>query len=541
MWAFSTRTTTGIAMRAAAVNGRALTLMGYSPSALGLAAWVLGAVVSVLGVVLAAPATGLDETNFTLYVIPALAVLLVARLRSVWVVAIASLVLGSFQSVITFYSSQSWWPTWGQVGLQDALPFAVIVIALFVFGGRLPARGSTDAASLPKVRIPELKVTTTLVPCGVVLVALLSTHGTYRFGVITSITVALIALSYVLITGYLGQISLAQIAFAGAAGFMLSKLTTSWDVPFPLSLLVSALVAGGLGLLVAVPAFRIRGTQLAIVTIAAAVTMQEFVFSNPSLTPVAGNAVGEPTLFGLNLSVQRGHDIATLAFGITTLVVAAAFFALFVVLARGSTGRAWLAVRSNERAAASAGVDVRAVKLAGFAISAVIAGSGGALIGYSRGQLSASSFTVSTGLLMLAVTYLGGMTSVSGALVAGAIGPLGLVYVVLNAHIAFGKYYALVAGLGLIVSTVLNPLGLAGKTYEQWLWLRASVARHRTTGPPTASPQIASQPIASQQIASPPAASPQTASAQTASPQTASPQTIAAAPKVIADGGRYVR
>ena len=145
------------------------------------------------------------------------------------------------------------------------------------------------------------------------------------------------------------------------------------------------------------------------------------------------------------------------------------------MLARGRTGRAWLAIRSNERAAAAAGINVRAMKLAGFGVSAFIAGGAGALIGYSQGQLTADSFTVGIGLLMLAVTYLGGITSLTGAMVAGAIAPLGIIYVVLNNHINFGPYYDLVAGIGLVLTVVLNPMGISGKTYEQWQWVRARV------------------------------------------------------------------
>lgn len=479
IWAFFSSTNIGVAMRAASANSRGLALMGYSANLLGVAAWVLGIVVGTAIETLAAPATGLDPDNYTYYVIPALAVLLLARLRSITVICIAGLALGAFQSVITYLTSLPWWPTWGQVGLQDAIPFLLVVIALYVWGGRLPSRGSVDPASLPDVRLPRTGPLSLLTPLAVAAAAVVFTTGSTRYGVITSIICALIALSYVIITGYLGQISLAQMAFAGASGFVLSKLTTSWSVPFPLSLLISAVVAMLLGLLVALPAFRIRGTQLAIVTIAAALVIQNFVFSNPDLSPVAGNPVGNPYLFGLNLSIQRGYDIATLAFGLTTLVIAVLFAAMFIVLARGRSGRAWLAVRSNERAAAAAGVNVRALKLTGFGVSAFIAGGAGALIGYSRGQLTVDSFTVSIGLLMLAVTYLGGITSLSGAMIAGAIAPLGVIYVVLNAHINFGEYYDLVAGIGLVLTTVLNPVGISGKTYEQWQWVLHRMRRRR--------------------------------------------------------------
>jgi branched-chain amino acid transport system permease protein len=138
MWAFFSFTTAGVAMRAGSVNERGLALMGYSSNLLGLTAWVLGVVLSTAIYTLASPATGLDPTNYTYYVIPALAVLLLAQLRSITMIAVAGLALGGFQSVITYLASLSWWPTWGQVGVQDAVPFMLIVIALYVWPPRCP-------------------------------------------------------------------------------------------------------------------------------------------------------------------------------------------------------------------------------------------------------------------------------------------------------------------------------------------------------------------------------------------------------------------
>jgi ABC-type branched-subunit amino acid transport system ATPase component len=89
---------------------------------------------------------------------------------------------------------------------------------------------------------------------------------------------------------------------------------------------------------------------------------------------------------------------------------------------------------------------------------------GGALIGYSRGQLSPQSFGVFVGLTFLAVAYLGGITSASGAVVAGALAALGIVFVFLDRVLELGQYYALFSGLSLLVTVVLNPLGIAGKT-----------------------------------------------------------------------------
>ena len=238
-------------------------------------------------------------------------------------------------------------------------------------------------------------------------------------------------------------------------------------------------------MLVALPALRIRGTQLAIVTLAAALTLQEFVFTNAAFnTSLNGDPVTSPSLWGLNLGIQNGRNIATINFGLLTVVVAAILFGVFIVLARGRTGRAWLAVRSNERAALSAGVNVRLVKISGFGIAGFIAGVAGALLTYSVGQLSSDSFAVSVGLELLAVAYLGGITSLSGALIAGAVGPAGIIFVILDAHINFGPYYDLVAGFGLILAAIFNPSGIAGQTASQveWVMRRMSGAKEVPPG-----------------------------------------------------------
>lgn len=313
-----------------------------------------------------------------------------------------------------------------------------------------------------------------------VVVAILLTSGSWRFGVVTSVILSLIALSLVLLTGYLGQISLASMAFAGAAGFALSKLTTNWDVPFPFSMIFAALIATGLGVLVGVPALRIRGAQLAVVTLAAALAIQSFVFNNPAITSFEGNLIADPTIFGLDLGVRDGTNLVTIRFSLMVLIVVAIATLVVLRFMGGSTGRAFLAVRSNERAASSVGINVAATKLLGFALSAFLAGIGGCLIGYSRGQLSAGSFTVMIGLTLLAMTYVGGITSFAGAVLAGIIGPLGVGYVFLNQTLALGEYYELFAAGSLLLMAVLNPVGVAGAMSELGEKLRA----HRHTPSP---------------------------------------------------------
>ena len=219
-------------------------------------------------------------------------------------------------------------------------------------------------------------------------------------------------------------------------------------------------------------------------TVAAALAIERFVFGNYSLTPPSGNPIGKPELFGISFAVREGRDLARPEFSFMVLAVVTLVIVMFVRIARGDTGRAFLAVRANERAAASAGIDVRRTKLMGFGVSAFIAGVAGTLLGYSHGQLSADSFSLVVGLQVFAFAYLGGITSFGGALVAGMLGPLGLIYTAMHAWFEMGDYYHLISGLALILTAILNPSGIAGETKHQIAWVRKRAGRSRSTGAP---------------------------------------------------------
>ena len=501
-WAYFSLTTFGVATRAGSEDELAARLAGYSPDRLAAIVWVITGAASGLIVVLGAYTIGLDATSYTFYIIPALAVALVGRLTSFGVACVAGLVLGAFQAVILWAGTLEWWPTWAQTGVGDAVPFIVVVIALFLLGGKIPSRGSLGEAKMPAVFIPKIRPIPVVLTIGAVVAAVLLTSGSWRFGIVTSMILSLIALSLVLLTGYLGQISLASMAFAGSAGFALSKVTTNWGVPFPLSILLSALIATALGVVVGVPALRIRGAQLAVVTLAAALAIQSFVFNNPSITPFEGNLISDPKLFGWDLSVRQGSELTTIEFSMMVLVVVTVLTLIVMRFMAGATGRAFLAVRSNERAAASVGINVAATKLLGFALSAFLAGVGGCLIGYSRGQLSAASFTVIIGLTLLAMTYVGGITSVSGAFIAGIIGPLGVGYVFLTQTIDFGQYYQIIAAGSLLLMAVLNPVGVVGAVRETVDHIKARAGKNpnnNTSGPDTSS-VATSEPKASSHV-----------------------------------------
>jgi branched-chain amino acid transport system permease protein len=271
-------------------------------------------------------------------------------------------------------------------------------------------------------------------------------------------------LSIVLVTGYVGQISFAQASFAGVSGFVLTHVTTDLGIPFPLSLIVSALAAVPIGFAVGLPALRVRGVNLAVITLAAAWVMEELVFKLDEFTGgVAGARAIAPSIFGIDLSIAGTgpDDFPRAEFGIVVAVVLALCCIGMAYLRRSVFGRRMLAVRSNESAAAALGVNVPGTKLWAFSLSAFIAGVGGGLIAYQRQVLSFDSFGVFVGLVFVTVAYLGGIGMITGALIGGALATGGLFPVALDRIIGLGEYELLFVGVIVIFSAIRHPDGIA--------------------------------------------------------------------------------
>ena len=459
----------GLATRAAAGNEKGALLLGISPDALGAVNWAIASVLAGLAVILIEPISGLDPTTTTLLVVPALAAALLGSLSSFAVAAAAGLGIGMLQSLILGYAVQpnvTWIPDWlPTTGLQQAVPVALIVGALIWRGDALPDRSEILARRLPGSPTPRHVTAWTFALCTVVLVALLTVSAGYRQAIIVSMVFALLALSVVVVTGYVGQISLAQLAFAGVSGFAVIRLAER-GVPFPIAMIMAALVATALGVLVGLPATRVRGMSLAITTLALAVAIEQLVLASPSFSGgPAGSSAPRPDLFGIDVGISApGADNFRPIFGIMVLVVLAACAVGVSNLRRNGTGLRWLAVRSNERAAAATGIDVARTKLGAFAASSFLAGLAGVMMAESTATLSPTSFMVIGALVVLALTYLGGVASVGGALVAGLLTQAGVI-TTLSTDLSggdVGQYVFATSGIALILTAIFAPVGLTG-------------------------------------------------------------------------------
>lgn len=462
----------GLATRAAAESEKGAVLLGLSPDALAAVNWMLATVLAGGAVVLFEPIAGLDPSSTSLLIVPTLAAALIGRFTSFGLTTAAGLGIGMAQSwLLNAQADHTWLPS----GIQVALPLVVIIVIMAVRGDLLPTRGALRESHHPRSPRPTRVAPTTLVLVAVAALALLSLDSEWRQGIILSTIFSLLALSVVVLTGYVGQISLAPIAFSGVAAFSMVKLT-DWGIPFPLAPIGGALVATALGLVLAVPAVRVRGMNLAIATVAAAVAIEELVLRWEWFTGGGlGKDVPPPEVFGVDLGIAAtGSDFPRAVFGLFCVVVLALCCVAVANLRRGATGLWFLAVRSNERAAAAAGIDVRRVKLGAFGLASFLAGLGGCLLAYQRQALSASSFAVFESLALLAMTYLAGIAGIAGALLAGAFAKGGLLTVILGQ--GSSKYQYAINGVALIVVAILYPNGITGAAGALWHRLRGGRA-----------------------------------------------------------------
>ncbi|WP_322769448.1 ABC transporter permease [Frankia sp. Cr1] len=495
LWAAFRFTRFGLATRAAAGNEKGALLLGISPSRQAGATWVIGTVLAGTIGILLRGLLPLEPTVLTLAVIPALGAALAGDFTSFGVAALAGLGFGMSRSLVTFMETRTWWPhVSGQPlpGVREALPFVVIVGIMFVRGRSLPVRGSAALARLPFSPTPRGAVPRATVAAAVTAIALCTLSFGWRGAIINSLIGVLLSLSLVLLVGFVGQISLGQMAIAGVAGFAVSKLADGAGIPFPIAPLLAALVAAVFGAAAAVPALRVRGVNLAVVTLAAAVAIEELVFKNDWVEGKggAGAPVSSPALFGLRFGPNDPFflgdgKLPSAGFGLALLVIVVLFGLAVSNLRRGTSGLRMLAVRGNERAAAAAGVNVAATKILAFGLSSFIAGLAGAMIGYQYGSLTAPTFDVFTSLTVLAFAYLGGITSVSGAVIGGLLATGGVAFYTTQTVFGVGSEFSLlIGGIGLVLTAVGNPEGIAGALRDTARTADGLLRRHRPAAGP---------------------------------------------------------
>ncbi|MFD1710232.1 branched-chain amino acid ABC transporter permease [Ottowia sp. GY511] len=277
----------------------------------------------------------------------------------------------------------------------------------------------------------------------------------------------IIGLGLMLLAGYTGQFSLGHAAFVGVGAYAQAVLTNA-GLPFPLAMLCAAVLAALVGVVVGLPALRVKGIYLGIATLAFGFIVEEVFARWEKLT--GGNAgmhVKAPTIGSWHIDSGEGfYFIALVTAVLCTLAI--------LNLLRSATGRAFVAIRDSEISAQSMGIQLARYKTLSFALSAALAGIGGALYAHKMRFLSPDQFSILQSIDLLLLVVIGGLGSVHGAF-------LGAIFLIAMPQlISLFKDYlpdaigqapglqAVVYGAVLIAFVLFEPLGL----YGRWLKIR---------------------------------------------------------------------
>ena len=221
----------------------------------------------------------------------------------------------------------------------------------------------------------------------------------------------LAGLSLNVVLGYIGQLSLGHQGLLGAGALFAAYMSTSQGAPLPVALLVAGAVGAGFALLIGVVALRIRGLYLALVTLVVGITLQSSLFEVPALT---GGGAGEPANRPASLLANDRFYY---------LCVALCLVALYLDrrLTSSKAGRAFAAIKEDERVAAAYGVNVVGYKLLAFVISGTVAGIAGGLFAFNSQQFNGNDFSFQLALTFVLMTVVGGAGSRAGVVVGSII------------------------------------------------------------------------------------------------------------------------
>lgn len=296
-----------------------------------------------------------------------------------------------------------------------------------------------------------------------------------QFDAVLTVIYGFAILSIVLLTGYVGQVSLCQATFVGIGAY-----TTAWSfnvfhLPYLLAMLAGVLAAALIGVVIGVPALRLRGIMLAIVTLGVALVFDRYFFLDRNFTwwtngfagwRVDGIALGHIQMDWLN-HIPNVYRFALLLF----LAVAV----ILVNIHDSGSGRRFRAIRDSELAAATMGVDLTRYKLIAFGLAAAIAGLGGALFPLASGQVSAQPFNVFYSLQFAAIAVLMGVRFVPAAVVGGFFGAF--VPTLLGDwhpwHLEIRyDWFQIALGALLVVQLMTAPDGVWGDLHRHWRSLK---------------------------------------------------------------------
>ena len=414
-------TALGLSIRATVDSPRVAGIAGVNTSVVTASSWMIGTTLAGLAGVLLTPILGLADIQFTLLLVASLGAVVIARMTSLPLAFGGALLIGLAQEV-----SRQWLPDSGVFakGFRPSLPFIAMLVFLLAYQGlrgerfeietRATRQGRPEAPAPPPLRGWRAAIGPLVVAVALFTVPLWLSE--FWIGVVSQgMGLAILFLTFTVVTGEGGMVSLCQMTLAGIGGFTAAKLATDSGWPLGLALLAGAVVAVPVGMLVAGLSLRLGGLYLALATLAFSQLVENLVFAREDFDNFGtGVEIGRPDFLGIDFD-----DAAP--FYLLLVVVFCVMALLVLNLRRGTSGLVFASMRSSEPASATIGISVVRAKMIAFAASAFIAGLGGGLYSIAIGRAAPASFGLIVGIVWLAIVVTWGVRSVVGALIAGII------------------------------------------------------------------------------------------------------------------------
>ena len=469
-------TSLGLALRGAADNRTAASLVGVNPDRAAVSAWLIGGGLAGLAGILLGGVTSLSPYSLALQMLPAFVAALIGGLGSVSGALAGAVLVGSLTGIVPAIGLIKFFrPLTGQLGISQLLLTIVALVVMYTRGARYSssdireeAAGATDSAggrrrfdasSTPSPHAGRKRLRNYTVLVALLIWPFLGAPFSLLGDAVQACIYVVAASSIVLLTGWVGQISLAQATFVGIGSFGCALIVRGTGLAFPLNLFVGAGIACAAALALGFIALRVRGLYLAVATLIFAYMADQYLFVAPWFAGSGGSSSIDVKPVGVANTFPYFDLTERRTFYFVVLSVAASVIFGLANLRDSKTGRAFFAIRGSETAAASLGIDVQRYKLVAFALAGAIAGLAGNLLLISQGTVTSGLFSINASLLYLAIAVVGGLQSLGGV-VAASILFAGLNELFYRVSALSGYLEIVSAGL-LAVVLLVYPGGLA--------------------------------------------------------------------------------
>jgi ABC-type branched-subunit amino acid transport system ATPase component/branched-subunit amino acid ABC-type transport system permease component len=459
LWYILRHTRLGLQMRAVVDRPDLANLRGVDDGRTSAVAWVMGTVLAGLAGVVGAPVlNSLEINNYNLVMFIAAAAVVLGGLRSVPLAFGGGLFLGVVQNLVGKYA-KDWLPFAKNIpGFQNSVPFVLLLVGLLLIARDRNRRSGNVVTQPPPVDwaddLPRWRVQLPwAVAVAVFFVFAMFIVNDVWIGLFANgLAFAVVFMSFVIVTGQGGMVSLAQAAFVLVAAFMTGRFLFVYNWPWILALVVGMLVAMVLGMIVSLPALRLGGLPLALATLALGFLGDEVLFKWNWLRHSQSGwdyRAKTPKLFGINFRHEKPAVIAL-------MIIVGLLTVLVHNLHKSASGRAIIAVRNSEPAAATSGLSIPRTKLSIFALSAAVAGLGGVLVATRNGAIADGTFLTQTGLAWLASVVLFGIRKPQGAILGGLVTATSAQIFTRGFHLVFLPSFLHWDGLGSSTATYVQ-------------------------------------------------------------------------------------